>query len=87
MKAMAETCIQIIPAGFPELRKLVWNRDPMRPMDAEEAFALYDRNWRFVDREALTDREADLIRDLGHRYGNGFGLIVSVPQAGLIVSV
>lgn len=54
----------IIPADFPELAKLVWNRDPMRPIDGETARALYDRNWRFVDTEMLTRAEAALIADL-----------------------
>ncbi|RUM96930.1 hypothetical protein EET67_15440 [Pseudaminobacter arsenicus] len=66
---------EIIPAKFPELNKLAWNRDPRRPLAADEAFALYERNWRFVDREHLTDREASLIRKLGKKYGHGFGLI------------
>lgn len=62
----------IVPAEFPELRKLAWNRDPARPVAAEEAFALYERNWRFVDREHLTEREARLIRALGKAFGRGF---------------
>ncbi|MCO5065195.1 MAG: hypothetical protein M9924_12380 [Rhizobiaceae bacterium] len=72
---MAEVRTDIIPAAFPELRKLVWNRDPAQPLAAEEAFALYDRNWRFVDQQALTERETILIKDLGHQFGHGFGLI------------
>ena len=66
---------EIIPATFPELNKLAWNRDPHRPLAADEAFALYERNWRFVDREHLTEREAGLIRELGKKYGHGFGLL------------
>ncbi len=63
----------IVPALFPELSKLVWNRDPQRAVSADEAFALYERNWRFIDREHLTEREAGLIRELGKKYGRGFG--------------
>ena len=65
----------IIPAEFPELNRLVWSRDPRRAIAAEEVFALYERNWRFVDRERLTDREARLIRELGKAYGHRFDLI------------
>ncbi|WP_442578554.1 hypothetical protein ACSBOB_23900 [Mesorhizobium sp. ASY16-5R] len=65
---------QIIPADFPELKRLVWNRDPSRPIEAEEVFALYERNWRFVDKDHLTDREARLIEELGRLHGKGFGL-------------
>nr|WP_316654466.1 hypothetical protein [uncultured Gellertiella sp.] len=66
---------QIIPADFPELSKLVWNRDPHSPVDAEDVFHIYERNWRFVDTDALGARERQLIDDLGHRFGHGFGLV------------
>ena len=62
---------QIIPAQFPELRNLVWNRDPARPIDADDVFALYERNWRFIDRERLSDEEALLIRELTETFGHG----------------
>ena len=68
MKGLPAT---IIPAEFPELRALVWNRDVARPIPAEEAFHLYERNWRHVSTEALTPREAGLIRDLAKRFGSG----------------
>ncbi len=44
-------------------------------MADDEVFALYERNWRFVDREHLTDEETRLIRELGDKYGYGFALI------------
>jgi hypothetical protein len=66
---------EIIPNNFPELKALAWNRDPVRPIPANEAFALYERNWRFVDASALTDAEAELIRDLTVAYGNGVLLV------------
>jgi hypothetical protein len=62
---------QIVPAEFPELALLVWNRDPTRPIPAEEAFALYERNWRHVDREHMTPAEADLVRELANAFGYG----------------
>lgn len=65
----------IVPAEFPELKRLVWNRDPARPITAEEVFSLYERNWRFVDRDGLTDREAQLIKELGEEFGRGFPLL------------
>ena len=61
----------IVPADYPELKQLVWSRDPMRPIPAEEVFAIYERNWRFVDADHLTRREADLIDDLTKAFGNG----------------
>ncbi|MBB4480007.1 hypothetical protein [Rhizobium etli] len=65
----------IVPKDFPELKSLVWNRDPARAMPACEAFALYERNWRFVDTARLTEREMQLIRDLAAAYGNGVLLV------------
>ncbi len=73
---MAQRCgHQIVPAEFPELRTLVWNRDPLRPIDAEDVFALYERNWRFVDRDRLSDKEAMLIRELTDTFGHGRMLV------------
>ncbi len=61
----------IVPADFPELKALVWNRDPAREISASEAFALYERNWRFVDRNRLSDSETHLIEELAHAFGHG----------------
>ena len=61
----------IVPAEFPELKALAWNRDPARGIPAQEAFALYERNWRFVDRNRLSEDEARLIEDLARIFGHG----------------
>lgn len=55
---------------YPQLALLAWNR-AVREMDEEEAFALYEGNWRFVDVEHLTSGEAALINRLIQQYGNG----------------
>lgn len=65
----------IVPADFPELANLVWNRDPSRPIDGETALALYERNWRFVDAGALTERERALIDRLVAEHGKGVLLV------------
>lgn len=61
----------VVPAEYPELALLAWNRDPACPIAAEEAFALYERNWRHVDTNRLTPREATLIRELTDPFGHG----------------
>jgi hypothetical protein len=61
----------IVPAEFPELAMLVWNRNPDRPIAAEEAFALYERNWPYVDKTHLTPKESELIRELVEKFGKG----------------
>ncbi|MBZ9957624.1 hypothetical protein FJ942_03205 [Mesorhizobium sp. B2-4-2] len=61
----------IVPAEFPELQALVWSRDATRPIPPEEAFAIYERNWRFVDQERLTTSERLLIQNLAEKFGQG----------------
>ena len=61
----------IVPADFPELALIVWSRDAVRPITASEAFAIYERNWRFVDRNRLTAPEIDLIQTLTAKFGHG----------------
>ncbi len=55
---------------WPTLRELAWNRAD-RWIPAEEALALYERNWRFVDLKQLTQAESELIEHLKHRFGDG----------------
>ena len=64
----------IRPADFPEPKLLVWNRDPLLPIHAEEILEIYERNWRFVDFDRLSQQEAALIERLKRRYGRGVPL-------------
>lgn len=77
MSTMVETAPRrtIVPADFPELAMLAWNRDPTRPIPPEEALALYERNWRHVDKKHLTPEEARLVRDLVEEFGRGCLLV------------
>jgi hypothetical protein len=61
----------VIPAHYPELAGLAWNRDLGRPMPGREALALYEANWRHVDVGALTGAERELITCLADRFGHG----------------
>lgn len=56
--------------AWPKLRELAWNRAD-RWVSAEDALALYERNWRFVEPAELTEAEANLIDRLKNRYGGG----------------
>lgn len=68
-------------ADYPQLRLLAWSRDPgLRTITAEDALALYERNWRFVDPSSLSRKEAALIRRLAERAGAGR---LHVPGIGL----
>jgi hypothetical protein len=65
---LAEQVIDV--REYPELALLCWNRAD-RFLPAQEAFALYERNWRFVDEKRLSARERGLLDRLARRYGNG----------------
>lgn len=60
---------------YPQLRQLCWNRPDDAVVDGETALALYERNWRFVDQEAITTREQKLLDCLVAAYGNGHLLV------------
>ena len=61
----------IIPARYPELARLAWNRDPSRAINGEEALGLYEANWRHVEVASLLPEEQALIGALAARFGGG----------------
>lgn len=63
--------VDVVPAHYPELAGLAWNRDLAQPMPGQEALTLYETNWRHVDAGALTDAERELIISLTDRFGHG----------------
>ena len=56
--------------AFENLVALCWNRRE-RYLSAEEAFRLYERNWRLVDARRMKPAERTLIERLQARYGKG----------------
>ena len=67
-KLLDETVLEL--DAWPVLKELAWSRKN-RWILAEEALALYERNWRFVEPERLSKTEAALIDRLKNRYGGG----------------
>ena len=61
----------VIPADYPELARLAWNRDTSRPISGAEALGLYEANWRHVEVSALSPEEQALITALASRFGGG----------------
>ena len=57
-------------AAYENLKALCWNRRD-RYLGAEEAFRLYERNWRLVDARRMRPAERALVERLAARYGNG----------------
>lgn len=56
---------------YPQLRQLCWNRPDDTVVDGETALALYERNWRFVDKREILPHEQTLLAQLVARHGNG----------------
>jgi transcriptional regulator with XRE-family HTH domain len=60
---------------YPQLRRLAWQRadhdKEAATVTAKEALALYERNWRHVDRAAMTDDERALVQRLVDALGGG----------------
>ena len=56
---------------FQQLKKLAWQLPGVDEISAPEALELYERNWRHLDREALSDQEAALIDALSRALGGG----------------
>jgi transcriptional regulator with XRE-family HTH domain len=58
-------------ADYPELARLAWQLEDVAELTPLEALALYERNWRHVDRERMSDRERDLVAALVDEVGGG----------------
>jgi len=56
-------------ADYPMLRDLLWTGRRREFLDAQEAFDIYERNWRFVTPSELEDHEKALIERLCRRFG------------------
>ncbi|NOV20413.1 hypothetical protein E5S70_30915 [Ensifer adhaerens] len=66
---------KIVPADFPGLATLCWNRNPARAIDLEAAWSLYRANWRFIYQDRLTADEVALIERLEAEFGKGERLL------------
>jgi hypothetical protein len=60
-----------IIGDYPELRMIAWNRQPTDAITGEEAFALYEANWRFVDQNRMLPHECAVVARLKREYGKG----------------
>lgn len=66
----AETT-RIMVGDYPGLRTLAWQADAGTEITEAEALNLYERGWRHLDRDTLTDRERAFIQHLADTYSNG----------------
>lgn len=62
---------RIALADYPQLAKLAWQRPADAVVTPIEAFALYERNARHLDRDAMTEGERVLLDRLTRALGKG----------------
>jgi transcriptional regulator with XRE-family HTH domain len=62
-------------ADYPLLREIAWSTDPQAELSPTEAFAIYERNWRHLDRDAMGAKERKLLARLTATVGNGVLLV------------
>ena len=60
---------------YPQLQRLAWQQAGTTELTAQEALAVYERNWRHVDQEKLEPRERELIDTLTKAVGGGRPLV------------
>ncbi|HZX65245.1 MAG TPA: helix-turn-helix transcriptional regulator [Myxococcales bacterium] len=70
-EAAAKLPTKIRLADYPELRRIAWQRRRVDTIAPKEALALYERNWRHVDRAAMDARERELVHLLVDALGGG----------------
>lgn len=62
---------RICLSDYPQLRQLAWQLEDTTLLAPQEAFNLYERNWRHLDPDALQPHEQALITALQQAFGEG----------------
>lgn len=65
----------ITVGDYPGLRSLAWQTEAGTTITETEALNLYERGWRHLDQQTLTDREKAFIQHLADTYSNGALLV------------
>jgi len=63
--------MQIRLPDYPQLQLIAWNRRNDAFIEEADAFALYERNWHYIDEARLSTSERQLIERLTRIFGNG----------------
>lgn len=63
--------ITVALADYPQLQRLAWQLHGVQEVTPKEALALYERNWRHVDRSAMAQHEYMLVNALVRELGGG----------------
>mgnify|MGYP006366572969 FL=1 len=62
--------VRLVLQDYPELKRLAWHIQGVDTLTPAEALGIYERNWRHLDRAALTPSESALIDGLRLVYAN-----------------
>ena len=62
-------------ADYPQLQRLAWHTPGAVEVTAQEAFGLYERNWRQIDHAAMQAPERALLGALTQTVGKGHLLV------------
>lgn len=66
--------VSIALADFPQLAALAWQVQGVTAVSPREAFNIYERNARHIDRANLTPEEEGLMTSLGRVFGDAAGV-------------
>ncbi|XID74374.1 hypothetical protein ACF3NA_07435 [Alkanindiges sp. WGS2144] len=61
----------VVLQDYPQLKLIAWHCQGCDAIVEEEAFALYERNWRYIDEATLKPHERQLITELSNKFGHG----------------
>ena len=76
LQAPVDTPIDLVQIKrYPELQRLAWQQPGVTELTAQEALALYERNWRHIDRQAMEPQERELVDALVKKVGGGRPLV------------
>lgn len=65
-----QTDIRVDVESYPNLRLLCWSLAEPR-LTRREAFAIYERNWRWIDVAGTPAHEREFIASLAAEFGGG----------------
>ncbi|HEX4949912.1 MAG TPA: hypothetical protein VFZ34_24815 [Blastocatellia bacterium] len=58
-------------SDYPQLSLIAWQRHKDEVITEQEALALYEANWRWIEEQTLTPKERELIARLKQDVGHG----------------
>lgn len=60
---------------YPQLQTIAWQLRADTEIPGIDALQMYERNWRHVDRDAMSDNERELVQRLADKYSRGVLLV------------